>query len=180
MINITSASPDDAERLLSIYAPYVTNTAITFEYDVPSKEEFARRIENTLRRYPYLVLKRDGDILGYAYAGVLKDRAAYDRSCELSIYLREDAHRQGCGRMLYDALESRLADMGILNLYACIAYPHEEDEYLTYASVRFHERLGFSIVGRFHDCGCKFGNWYDMVWMEKLIGAHINKEDVSR
>ena len=176
MINIRDASPEDAERLLGIYAPYVTNTAITFEYDVPSKEDFARRIENTLRRYPYIVLESEGDILGYAYAGVLKDRAAYDRSCELSIYLRNDALRQGYGSILYGALESRLADMGVLNLYACVAYPHEEDEYLTYASVRFHEHLGFSIVGRFHDCGYKFGRWYDMVWMEKLIGAHVCEE----
>ena len=125
-----------------------------------------------MQRYPYLVAERDGQIMGYAYAGPLKDRAAYDWACETTIYLDRTARRQGAGSKLYKALEEKLAAMGIANLYACIAYPTFEDEYLTLDSVRFHERLGFSQIGRFHACGQKFGRWYDMVWMEKTIGEH--------
>ena len=90
MVKIRSAGPEDAGCLLEIYGYYVVNTAVTFEYEIPSPEEFRARIENTLKRYPYLVLEEDGMAKGYAYAGVFKDRAAYDHSCELSIYLEKD------------------------------------------------------------------------------------------
>ncbi len=169
MITIETASAKDAPRLLEIYAPYVKNTAITFEYDVPTLENFSARIQNTLKKYPYLVLKDDGKIMGYAYAGVFKDRAAYNRCCELSVYLDVNAHRRGYGKMLYAALEKKLREMGIENLYACIAYPVVEDEYLTKNSAEFHEHLGFTTVGHFHRCGYKFGRHYDMIWMEKLL-----------
>ena len=170
---IRSARPDDAERLLAIYGYYVTDTAISFEYAVPSVEEFRRRIENTLSRYPYLVLEADGAVMGYAYAGVFKARAAYDRSCEVSIYVDRGARRRGYGRKLYEALEERLGAQGIVNLYACVASPVEEDETLTRASERFHRSLGYITVGRFHRCARKFGRWYDMIWMEKMIGEHV-------
>ena len=171
-MNIRSAVPGDAERLLEIYAYYVINTAITFEYAVPSAEEFCGRIENTLKRYPYLVLEDDGAILGYAYAGVFKDRAAYDRSCEMTIYLEHDSRRKGYGRRLYEALEEKLKEQGIINLYACIGDPIVEDEYLTRDSELFHRSLGYEKVGEFHKCGYKFGRWYNMIWMEKIIGEH--------
>ena len=171
-IVIRSARPEDAQRLLDIYAYYVQNTAITFEYDVPTLNEFQGRIQNTLRRYPYLVIEENGRIQGYAYAGAFGGRAAYDWSCELSIYLDHTAQRRGLGKKLYSALEAKLRDMGILNLYACIGYPETEDEYLTRNSAEFHARLGFATVGEFHRCGCKFGRWYSMIWMEKIIGEH--------
>ena len=171
-VTIREADVADAARLLEIYAYYVQNTAITFEYDVPSLSEFQRRIRNTKRRYPYLVIERDGVIRGYAYAGPFVGRAAYDWSCELSIYLDRAARKRGLGRRLYEALDARLREMGILNLYACIGYPEEEDEYLTRNSADFHAHLGFATVGEFHNCGYKFGRWYHMIWMEKLIGAH--------
>ncbi len=176
-MNIRSAVPDDAERLLDIYAYYVTDTAITFEYEVPSAEEFRCRIKNTLKRYPYLVLEDGGVILGYAYAGVFKDRAAYDRSCEMTIYLRRDSRRRGYGKLLYGALEERLKAQGILNLYACIGDPIEEDEYLIRDSEMFHRSLGYVKVGEFHKCGYKFGRWYNMIWMEKFIGEHISRAE---
>ena len=169
---IRSAATEDAGRLLEIYAYYVQNTAITFEYDVPSLEEFRERIIRTQKRYPYLVLEDQGVIRGYAYAGVFKDRAAYSRSCELSIYLDRNARGRGCGRMLYEALEAELGRMGMVNLYACIADPIAEDEYLTKNSEQFHAHLGFRKVGEFHKCAYKFHRWYNMIWMEKLIGAH--------
>lgn len=175
-IAIRPASVSDTEALLHIYQYYVTHTAITFEYEVPSIKEFRSRIMHTLERYPYLIAVQDGNILGYAYAGPFKTRAAYDWSAETTIYLSPDAHKRGIGRMLYQALEDSLRQMGIRNLYACIGYPQTEDEYLTRNSAQFHAHLGFSTVGTFHSCGYKFGRWYDMIWMEKLIGAHENNQ----
>ena len=170
---IRSASTADAARILNIYAYYVVNTAITFEYEVPTLCEFRGRVKNTLERYPYIVIEEDGKIVGYAYAGPFKERAAYDRSCEVSIYLDRDSRGRGYGRALYEELEKRLASRGILNLYACVASPIEEDEYLTDDSEQFHARLGYKRVGEFHQCGYKFGRWYNMIWMEKLIGEHV-------
>lgn len=172
VIEIRNAKTSDADRLLEIYDYYVQNTAITFEYETPSLEEFTARIEHTMKRYPYLVVEVDGRIEGYAYAGVFKDRAAYDWSSETTIYIAHDSRKSGLGRMLYEALEEKLKAMGIQNMYACIAYLDVEDEYLTKNSAEFHEHMGFSKVGVFHKCGYKFGRWYDMVWMEKLIGEH--------
>ena len=171
-IVIRSVSLNDAEALLNIYAYYVKNTAITFEYDVPTLEEFKQRITNTLKKYPYLVVVKEGTILGYAYAGVFKNRAAYDWSAEVTIYLKYDAVKCGLGRMLYEALETEMKKRGFLNLYACIGYPIEEDEYLTRNSAEFHAHLGYQTVGEFHKCGYKFGRWYNMIWMEKLIGGN--------
>ena len=171
-VTIREVRPDDAARLLEIYGYYVEHTAISFEYDVPSREEFSARIKGTIERYPYLVAERDGAVLGYAYAGPFHSRAAYRWACELTVYLDPRAKGQGLGRMLYQALEKELAAMGVQNLYACIAYPEMEDEYLTRASAAFHVRIGFRESGRIHRCGYKFGRGYDMVWMEKLIGDH--------
>lgn len=171
-IRIREAMEEDAARLLEIYAYYVEKTAITYEYDVPSLEEFNGRIRHIKERYPYLVIERNGVIEGYAYAGVFKDRAAYDRSCEMTIYLDHSAAGKGLGRKLYEALEEALKAQGILNLYACIGYPDEPDEYLDYNSEQFHSHMGYQTVGTFHQCGYKFGRWYSMIWMEKMIGEH--------
>lgn len=169
---IRVATPQDAEALLAVYAPYVTDTAITFEYEVPSLTEFRERIRHTLERYPYLVMEQDGEILGYAYAGPFKERAAYDWAVETTIYVKQGMKKQGIGRKLYQALEDILIRQNILNLNACIGYPTVEDEYLTRNSMEFHQHLGYRLVGQFYQCGYKFGRWYDMVWMEKLVGEH--------
>ncbi len=169
--SIRPASVEDAEELLGIYAPYVEKTAITFEYKVPTVDEFRRRIVAIGSRHPYVVAELQGQLVGYAYAGVFKDRAAYDWSVEMTVYVKEGFHGMGIGRMLYDELERRLREQGIRNLYACVAYVEEPDQYLTKQSVLFHERLGFEICGRFHRCGFKFDRWYDMVWMEKIISG---------
>jgi L-amino acid N-acyltransferase YncA len=162
---IRSAREEDAAALVSIYEPYVLNTAITFEYTVPSVEEFAGRIRSTLKKYPYLVAELDGEVVGYAYASSFKDRAAYAWAVETSIYLRMDMRGKGVGGRLYRALEDALMKMGVLNLNACIGYPNPE-------SVGFHERLGYKIVGHFSKCGYKLNAWHDVVWMEKFIGEH--------
>ena len=174
-LSIRTASAEDAAGLLEIYRPYVEHTAITFEYEVPTVGEFEERITNTLKRYPYLVAEKDHEMVGYAYVSPFKERAAYDWSVETSIYVRKEAKQQGIGRRLYDRLEQILRQQGILNANACIAYPQIEDEYLTKDSVRFHEKLGYEMVGTFHQCGYKFGRWYDMVWMEKYIGKSVYK-----
>lgn len=169
---IRDAEIKDAQRILEIYAYYVENTAISFEYETPTLSEFQKRMEKTMIRYPYLVLEVDGVIRGYAYAGAFVGRAAYDWSCEMTIYIDNTMHKCGLGRKLYEALEEKLKEKGILNLYACIGYPEEADEYLNRNSADFHAHLGYSKVGEFHKCGYKFGRWYNMIWMEKIIGEH--------
>lgn len=172
MITIRNATIDDAERILEIYDYYVRNTAITFKYKTPTITEFKERIRTIKKKYPYLVILKDEKIEGYAYAGTFIGRAAYDWSCEMTIYLDRNARKCGLGRKIYEALEDELRKMGILNLYACIGYPEKSDEYLTTNSADFHKHLGFAKVGEFHKCGYKFGRWYDMIWMEKIIGKH--------
>lgn len=171
-LRIRPACPQDAAALLKIYAPYVNETAVTFEYDVPSMPEFRGRIERTLAMYPYLVAQTDGEMMGYAYAGAFQPRAAYRWAAEISIYVRMDGRRMGVGRRLYAALEQALRAQGVVNLYACIASVSRLDDYLTRDSVAFHERMGYRLAGQFDACGYKFGRWYDMVWMEKHIGGH--------
>lgn len=166
---IRSAATDDAWRLLEIYSYYVEDTAISFEYETPSLEEFRGRISQTLEKYPYLVAEENGVIKGYAYAGVFKGRAAYDHCCEVTIYLDRDSKGNGYGRALYEALEEALKKQGIMNLYACIGDPIVEDEYLTKNSEKFHQHMGYTKVGEFHKCGYKFGRWYNMIWMEKIL-----------
>lgn len=167
---IRSATPADAEKLLGIYSYYVENTAISFECSVPSSGEFRSRIENTLLRFPYLVAEdENGVIAGYAYAGPFKTRDAYNISCEVSIYIDKDKRGMGYGRKLYEVMERELRNRGILNMYACIATPDGEDEYLTDKSEKFHAHMGFSFVGKFRKCASKFGRRYDMIWMEKNL-----------
>lgn len=174
--NIRLANANDAEELLKIYTPYVTDTAITFEYDVPSLEEFTQRIINISKKYPYIVAERGGEIVGYAYAGAFKERAAYDWAVETTIYVKQDCTASGIGRKLYAVLEKLLGKQGILNLNACIAYTETEDEHLTNGSMAFHNKLGYKLVGTFHKCGYKFSHWYDMIWMEKFIGKHTETQ----
>lgn len=171
-ITFRDAVPEDAERLVEIYRYYVEKTVITFEWTVPSVEEFRNRMRQTMKRYPYIVALQDGVIVGYAYAGPFVGRKAYDWSVETTIYLDPAIRHQGVGGKLYHVLEEILQQMNILNLNACIGYPKEDDEYLTKNSAQFHAHLGYRMVGEFHDCGYKFGRWYDMVWMEKMIGTH--------
>ena len=172
-VTIRPATPEDVPALLAIYAHYVQETAVTFEYEVPSQREFARRLSDTLERFPYLAAEQDGQLAGYAYAGPFHTRAAYQWSAETTIYLRPEQRGKGLGCALYRALENILTKQHIQNVNACIAVPVEEnDPYLTNRSAEFHARMGYRLVGRFHQCGYKFGRWYDMIWMEKLLGDH--------
>lgn len=172
------ARPEDAEGLLAIYAPYVEETAITFEYEVPSVEAFRARIAHTLATYPYIVAVEKNKIIGYAYVGRLHERAAYDWSVETSIYVDRRARKHGLGRQLYERLEAILRAMNIINVNACIAYPGtNNDPYLNTNSPDFHAHLGYQLVGHFHACAYKFDRWYDMIWMEKWIAPHPAKPE---
>ena len=172
-LHIRAAVEDDASALLSIYAPYIEKTAITFEYSIPSEQEFRSRIKQTLSCYPWIVAEADGYPLGYAYASAFHPRAAYGWCSEVSIYLREDTRGRGLGKRLYALLEDILKAQGIMLLYACIARADKEDPTLTHASIRFHEQEGYRIVGDFPLCGFKFGRWYSMVWMEKRLSPPL-------
>lgn len=176
-MRIRVADTADAQELLAIYAPYVEETAISFEYDVPTEKEFEKRIQTTLEKYPYLVAEHNNELLGYAYTGPFVGRAAYGWSAETTIYVKKGCTGQGAGRALYEALERVSGAQNILNLNACIGYPETEDEYLTENSVKFHRHMGYRMVGLFHNSGYKFGRWYHMVWMEKLIGKHAKSPE---
>ncbi len=169
---IRDATVSDMPTLLEIYRYYVEKTAVSFEIAMPSLEEFTRRFTAYGAEHPYLVAEAEGRLIGYAYARPFVGREAYAHCVELTIYLDPAICGKGYGRRLYDALESRLKARGILNLYACIGYPEKDDEYLTTNSADFHRHLGFRECGRFTNCGRKFGRWYHMVWMEKMIGPH--------
>ena len=163
-MNIRLATLKDAPALLKIYSPYVEQTAITFEYDVPDLQEFTNRISTVLQKYPYLVAVENEEILGFAYASAFKTRAAYAWSVETSIYVKMDLQHKGVGTALYQELERILAMQQVCNLCACIAYPNPP-------SIAFHERLGYKTVAHFHHSGYKQGQWYDMIWMEKELCA---------
>ena len=171
-VAIRVATADDAQAIAGIYRPYVQETAVTFECTAPGEDEMRLRIGRTLERYPYFVAERAGAAVGFTYAGPLRMRRAYEWSCETTIYVAADARGAGIGAALYGALEDALGKMGVLSLYACVAFPDSEDEHLTEASLRFHERMGYRKVGEMRHCGSKFGRWYSIAWMQKDIGPH--------
>lgn len=173
-IIIEKVTTADAPELLRIYAPYVKNTAISFEYEVPSVEEVEGRIRSITRRYPYIKAIIDGKIVGYAYANEFKGRAAYDWSVETTIYIDQKYKQKGIGKALYISLENLLKTQGFLNMNACIAYIENPNEYLSNDSTTFHTKMGFKKVAHFHDSGYKFNRWFDMIWMEKIIGEHTS------
>lgn len=174
-IEIRKVETGDAGRLLEIYSYYIEETAVSFEYVVPSIEEFRGRIEKISSSYPYLVAVDNDRIIGYAYAARFKERKAYDWDVELTIYLDKDVRRSGVGRKLYLALEDYLKRQNIINMYAYITAPSlDDDPYSNYDSVNFHTHMGFKIVGRAEKCGYKFSRPYDLVWMEKRIGEEVH------
>ena len=161
---IRFAAAKDAAELLEIYAPYVTGTTVSFEYEVPAVEEFRRRVEETSARYPYLVWEEDGALLGYAYAHPYAARPAYQWSAELTVYLRQGVSRRGLGSQLYGALMELLRLQGVRNVYGCVTAENT-------ASVAFHHALGFREAGRFSQVGYKLGRWLDVLWLEKAIAS---------
>lgn len=169
MIDIRSARIEDATDLVAIYAPYVENTAITFETQVPTVSEFASRIEKTLGNFPYLVAIEEGALVGYAYASTYYARAAYDWTVELSVYIQQEARGKGIGTLLYNALERELIARGFKNFLACIALPNP-------ASIALHEKRGYEQVAHFKKVGYKFDTWHDIVWLQKSLVGKQNED----
>ncbi|WP_165062690.1 GNAT family N-acetyltransferase [Adlercreutzia sp. ZJ154] len=173
-MEIRIATIEDAETIREIYMPYVLNTAVSFECEVPSIDEFQNRIRNTLIEYPYLVAVENDTIVGYAYASSFHSREAYKHSAELSVYVKQDCRGQGIGSSLYLKLEELLIKQNICTVHACIASPDGKDEHLTDASEKFHKKMGFEIVGRHSLVGYKFRKWYSIVWMDKVISERLD------
>jgi L-amino acid N-acyltransferase YncA len=162
MRTIRLAKQSDAPALLSIYGQYI-DTSVTFEYELPSPDEFARRIRETSARYPYLVCEEDGVITGYAYAAAYRERAAYIFDAETSIYLDSRCRGRGNGRALYTALIGILRLQNIVNVYAVIIAGNESSE-------RMHEALGYRLLFRHEAVGYKHGQWLDALLYELRIG----------
>ena len=166
---IREVNVQDAKRLVEIYAPYVKDTAVSFEYKVPSVEEFEERIRHVTEKYPYIVCLKDDQIVGYAYASAYSSREAYSWTATSSIYVDKDFHRQGAGSLLYKELEERLRKLGVVNLLAGVAYIEDNDEYLTKDSYYFHTKMGYEKVAQMKAIGKKFERWYDLIWLQKKL-----------
>jgi phosphinothricin acetyltransferase len=161
-LNIRGATAADSKAILDIYAPYITDTAITFETEVPAVSEFTSRVETIIKNYPYLVCEADGKIIGYAYATKHRERAAYKYSADVSIYIKSEYHGRGIGRKLYSDLFESLKNYKIYTAIAGITLPNEK-------SLALHKSFGFKEVGVYHNVGYKFGKWLDVIWLEKQI-----------
>ena len=177
-IKIRTATVEDAEKLLEIYAYYIKNTAVTFEYEVPSVEEFRERISHILEHYPYFVAENKGEIIGYSYAGRFHLRAAFGWDVEMTVYLNQKVRRAGVGRQLYALMEEVLREQGVVRAISLIVKP--EDEYSDYNSIQFHEKMGYTIAGTLHFSGYKFNRWYHMTTLEKFIGEHESKMEAIK
>ena len=153
------AGPQDAAAIQAIYAPIVRDTPTSFEVDVPTIEEMRARMTETLEQYPWLVVERGDEVLGYAYASRHRKRPAYQWSVDVSVYVNEQVRRAGVGRALYTALLEILRLQGFRNAYAGIALPN-------LGSVGLHEALGFKAVGVYRGVGYKHGRWHDVGWWE--------------
>jgi L-amino acid N-acyltransferase YncA len=160
---IRDAAEADAERCTTIYAPYVLETAISFESEPPTAEEMARRIAEAQRAHAWLVLEDDGEVVGYAYGVAFMSRAAYQWATAVSVYLATGRRRTGGGRALYEALFERLAARGHRTALAGIALPNE-------ASTGLHRALGFEQVGTYRRVGWKHGRWHDVAWYQRALG----------
>jgi phosphinothricin acetyltransferase len=159
---IRDARAEDAEAICGIYNYYVLGTTITFEEKAVSPEEMRARIEEKTESHAWLVHEEEGRILGYAYGSSWRERPAYRRSCELTVYLDREAGGRGLGKALYEALLTRLKEKGFHVALGCVALPNER-------SVRLHESLGFTKVAHFSEAGLKFGAWVDVGFWEKIL-----------
>jgi L-amino acid N-acyltransferase YncA len=169
---IRLATPDDAESVQAIYAPYCL-TPISFEPGPPAVEEMRGRLVKVLSRYPWLVCEEAGEMLGYAYAGQHRERAAYRWSVDTSVYVRQARQRRGVGRALYTSLLALLPLQGYVNAYAGVTLPNP-------ASVGLHEAMGFQPVGVYHQVGFKCGSWHDVAWFQRPLQARTGDPPAPR
>lgn len=170
MLRVRLATVDDAAAVLAVYAPYIEGTAITFETSVPAVESFAERMADVIGEYPYLVVERDGVIVGYAYAHRLGERGAYAWNVELSVYFAPNCQGRGWGSVLFWALVDLLSQQGVRNAYSLVTVPNE-------ASRRLHAKLGFELMGIQRNAGYKSGAWHDVAWLRKAVGSFDDVPD---
>ncbi|QHV95776.1 arsinothricin resistance N-acetyltransferase ArsN1 family B [Spirosoma endbachense] len=164
-MTIRFAKLTDTPAILAIYAPYVNNSAITFEYVVPTLSDFSERIQIIQEQFPYLVAESDGRVLGYAYASRHRDRMAYQWAVETSVYVHPDGQRQGIARQLYTSLFDLLRRQGYYNAYAGITAPNQKSEAL-------HQAMGFEPIGIYPNVGYKLGAWHDVAWFKLILQPH--------
>jgi len=165
---IRIATPSDAKSILDIYAPYILNTSLTFETEVPSQADFAKRIQSYLDNWPWLVCELDGKIAGYAYASRYRERTAYQWSVECSVYIQDEYRGSGIASQLYIALFAFLKYQGYNNVYAVINLPNER-------SVAFHEKMGFTYFATYENVGYKLGKWKNVGWWQKKLNEYVNE-----
>lgn len=170
---IRLATMSDGEAILKIYAPYIRDTAVTFETEVPAVSEFSYRIESICKQYPYLVYLIDNEIVGYAYASKHRERAAYIYDVDVSIYVLPKYHGSRAAYKLYDCLFKILKELGYYNAYAGYTVPNNK-------SMIFHQKFGFTFIGTYHKTGYKFGKWHDVAWLEKIINEHAEKPETLK
>lgn len=161
-MTIRDARRSDVPAMLAIYAPFVEHTAVSFEYDVPTEAEFARRLEEHQAAFPWLVCEENGRVMGYAYAGRAFERAAYGWNAEISCYLAPELRGRDVGRRLYARIEEILTRLGYYKLFAVVTSANAP-------SVAFHRALGFRDAACFRNVGYKQGGWYDVLWLEKTL-----------
>ena len=171
--SIRLANPGDGPALAEIYRPAVADNATSFELEPPDGAEMARRVARCMEKTPWLVCERHGRVVGYAYGGMHRDRAAYQWSVEVSAYVHHDFHKQGIARALYASLFAALAVQGYRNAYAGITLPND-------ASVALHTAMGFTPVGVYRAIGYKFGAWHDVAWLERELAPRIMDPPVPR
>lgn len=162
-MSIRMATYEDLPQILEIYAPYVLNTAVSFEYTVPTLEVFTERFRKITKQFPWLVWEEQGEVLGYAYGSAPFERAAYQWCASASIYLHPKIQGKGIGRQLYQVLEAILEKQGYRKLYAVVTSANM-------SSVAFHQAVGYTQLATFSDCGIKFGKVYGTIWLEKNLG----------
>jgi L-amino acid N-acyltransferase YncA len=160
--HIRLALHEDAEQIAAIYAPFCTDTAVSFENVAPTATEMAERIRKITERLPWLVLDDDGRIAGYVYASPHRERAAYRWAVDVAAYVSPDYRRRGVGSALYAALFRVLAIQGYFKTYAGVTLPNP-------ASERLHESIGFQRIGEYRGVGYKFGKWHDVRWYQRSL-----------
>jgi L-amino acid N-acyltransferase YncA len=165
-IKIRLAAEGDSASILKIYIPFITDTYVSFENEVPALEEFEKRIRNIQKKFPWLVCEINGNIAGYAYASRYRERESYDWSADFSVYVDPEHHGKKIGTALYFSLFELLKIQGYYNIYAGIALPNIKSESL-------HESFGFKGIGIYHNVGYKLGSWHDVRWYELKIKEHI-------
>lgn len=160
---IRLATPEDAATIWEIYAPYVEESTVTFELDVPSVETIHDRVRAKTTAYPWFVCEWDGRVVGYAYAGPFRERAAYQWLVETSVYVDQSEQRKRVGQALYTALLDCLSVQGFRDAYAVITVPNPQ-------SIGFLESMGFDRVAHFPTMGYKGGEWCDVEWWRRPLG----------